>query len=365
MGIITIFENANFKKWIKNNVDIFKKEIFKNAFNMMLSITSKNRLIDTYKQYEEILFENLNIFTLSLSEISNNNSSYYKTVLADSGIFINFSEEELNAVLDKYKNINKHTFSEFINKLANYTTDASIVQWKIAKDMSFNTICIENKKNNIKGFFPIAYDTYKIIKKMEDITSKKVIFSTEKSSTFVKKDFIQCTFGEDRLFGEYFIQSQLFDVYLYWSGFEKIDKYYFNNKINWTYTPDNLKKCLYIIIQTLYKREVLHKNYKLYNEDFMYTIINSIAEEEYLNRTKVFLCEYLRNKKVCLCEHVLATNENNTCSIIDVDGFIIREIYSSDLSTPELQSETVNNILDIIKKKEGSLNENKNIRKIQ
>lgn len=345
---ITIFEEKDFNLWCQNDIENHKESIIRRACTMLLSTTNKRRDINTYSVGESILFDNLDNIKLCY-EVSDDYSKTYNTALANKCLTISYDEAQIkDACL--VANVNYSNVEYFFNKLFNFVTDASIMEWKLLRGLPISCIKVESLIMSDPAFFPVSYYMSDLILVIESLTGKKVKFTCEQTDyAKITKDNIICYFSIERLESEFIISEQLLQIYLQVKGFYNVDKYYFSDMHNWKYDEETLKMAVHIILQNKFSTLLTIVEYPIYTNSAIYNWLNFKESEDYMSAVCKYLCSYAKKHK--LCRHCsgfddIFNNEYN-CPLYKDDSILDRYLNLDDLSTPAKHNMLVDELIDV------------------
>ena len=345
---ITIFEEKDFIDWCKNNkINEYKESIFKRACNYLLCISTSRKSIKGFSDGQDIIFNNLDLIDISY-EVADADDKIYNTCLGDKCLTILYDDLAVKAICEE-NNISYNIIEKFLNNLSNYITDASIIEWKLYRNLPVSCVKVENSKFGEPTLFPVSYFLLELIALIEMLTRKRVKFTPEKSVyASITKENISCYFSPNRLETEYLIAEQLLYVYLSIKGFKSIDKNYFMDMKNWAYNTETLIIALHIIIQNKYINLIISEKYPIYSNPSIYSLMNFRNSEEYMTAVCGYLCSYSKKNK--LCNHCAGLddifNQEGTCPLYKDNSIMDRFFLLSELITPEQHDAAVNELLN-------------------
>lgn len=348
--IITIFEERDFIDWCKKDIDNHKESIIERAYMLLNSNTLSQSKLKRNKTLQEIVLNNLDIININFQEVEED-KHIFNSCLVYRCTTIVYDEKEFHKKCESNK-IQLPVFKEYLNKLSNYITDAAIVEWKLYRKLPFNSIKVAYPRSEHAGFFPISSNLNDLIYSIQVLSGKEIVFTPENiPRAIIGKNTITCYFTSDRLQSEYVIQQQLFDVYLHYKGYPDVDNYYFIEKQEWTYTKEELKKAINILIRNKMKNLLSTKVYPIFTDDNIYDLINFTFCEAYIYSICSYLCAYCRNNNICTSTETIEDEcfETENCALYKENGLIHKIITLEDVSDEKKYTELINRLAEDIK----------------
>lgn len=344
---ITIFEEKDFIRWCNNDLESYKESIIRRACSLLLSTTNKRKNINIYSIGETILFDNLDNIELNL-DISEDFSKYYNTVLVDKCITVSYNEELIKSACIN-SDVSFDNVEYFLNKLFNFITDATIIEWKLFRGLPLPCIKVESSIMEEPGFFPVSYYTSDFIFVIESLTGKRIKFTTDDTVyANVTKENIICYFTTERLESEYIICEQLAEIYLQIKGFETVDKMYFTQMKKWKYNESTLNLAMHIILQNKFINLLISDEYPIYNNSALYSWLNFKESECYMSNVLEYLCSYSKKNK--LCKHCSGLDDfscmGDDCPLYKEDSVLDKHFTLEELSTPKKHSVIVDELIE-------------------
>lgn len=347
MSIITIFEKNNFETWTKDSINRYKSDIINRAFSMGLCF-AKQREIEKYRNYMNILnkkMDNIMLFVQKAEE-----GIIMKTCLGNFGVYIRpcISPESLT-VYGINKSLEYDDFINFIKNLSYFTTDATIIEWKIKNGISYETVTVYNKFSKLNAQFPVSYETEKLISEVKSEYGYDIVFQFSKEKGIVVSNkYIVCNFVSDRFIGEYIIQFELINLLLRKEGFVDIE----NCTIDGTLSEDNLKIILNCYYQFILISKLLKTNYK-YLDDDIYMMLDYQINGLFFKNMYDFLCSYFQLGGFCSDCDINCGGTNQDCPILSSEGLVSRYIFDDRINTSGGHKSIINEILNKIEEREG------------
>lgn len=344
---ITIFEEKDFIRWCQDGIQDHKEAILKRACSFLLCSSSTRKDIKGFSNGEDILFNNLDLIEISYEE-TDVDSKIFNTCLADKCLTILYDDFSIQDICLS-NNINYSNVEVFFNKLSNFITDASIIEWKLHRGLSIPCVKVENPKFGEPCFFPVSYYLLDLILVLETLTGKAVKFSFDETNyACVTKENILCYFSSERLETEYVIAEQLIEIYLSIKGFKEVDKMYFTDMKNWSYDDETLALAMHILVQNKYTSIMISDLYPIYKNPMLYSLMNFRSSEDYMSAVCKYLCSYSKKNK--LCSHCTGIddifNQEGSCPLYKDDSIMDRFFLLSEIATPEQQEKVVKELID-------------------
>lgn len=332
--IISIFEERDFISWCKNDIELSKKIIFNRAHILLMSVTLSNKKSKEYTKVKDFINNHLDTIELE-HEITNNNKTGFNCCLFKQCINIIYDKPRLLHSA-RQEGLSTEILKSYMKELSNFITDSVITEWKMIRNLTFNFVKVSYPRSENRGFFPVSSNLKDLIKVIEKLSKKKVIFTPEKRiSAEITKTSIICYFSTNRLDSEYIIQQQLIELYLHFKGYHPIKKTYFTDETTWVLNEENLRDAILLIIQNKFSHLLASEVYPVFNECILYNLLNLKYNEKYITSAIKYICEFNKQNKSCVnCKGIedIFTTEHE-CPLYSNSSILTKEFSLNELSS--------------------------------
>lgn len=351
--LISVFEAKGFKNWCSNDINKVKQSIFSRAHKLLMSTVLSRKKTKVYLEGKDFFDKHLDTIEFSYKS-TDLDEKIFNTSLADQCLNIIYDKDKLDTIC--YNELQKiPRLIEYIDDLSMFIIDSAIVEWKMDKSLPLRLLKVDNPYNEFKGFFPISENLYDLIRVIQSLTEKTIVFKPQyKTSPSINRKTIECYFSDDRLVSEYLIEQQLFEVYMYIKNYPVIDKSFFADMSNWKYDKDTLEKAVLIILQNKFTNLLSSEVYPIFINPKIYRLLNFKCSDEHMGATYRYLCAFFKKNRLCFnCSGIEDIfDHGDACPLYSNESIVGKFFTLDELATPEKQIECCRKYIEDILERE-------------